>query len=57
MFTLWPQEVRADLRAGIKARNNGDYVMSEKFLRRCVFVTSVLIETLILTCSYVTHDM
>ena len=49
MFTLWPQEVRADLRAGIKARNNGDYVMSEKFLRRCVFVTCVFVVTLILT--------
>ncbi|KAK7685990.1 hypothetical protein QCA50_010801 [Cerrena zonata] len=36
MFTLWPLEVRGDLRAGIKAKNNGDFVMSERFLRRAL---------------------
>lgn len=34
MFTMWPKEVRSDLRAGIKAKNQGDLGMSERFLRR-----------------------
>lgn len=34
LFTIWPKEVRSDLRAGIKAKNQGDLEMSEKFLRR-----------------------
>ena len=35
-FTMWPKEVRGDLRAGIKAKHQGDFETSEKFLRRCV---------------------
>jgi len=34
MFTMWPQEVRGDLRAGIKAKNQGDFILSERYLRR-----------------------
>ncbi|KIJ15948.1 hypothetical protein PAXINDRAFT_180535 [Paxillus involutus ATCC 200175] len=34
MFTLWPEELRADLRAGIKARNQGDPSLSERYLTR-----------------------
>ena len=35
-FTMWPPEVRGDLRAGIKAKNQGDLELSERYLRRCV---------------------
>lgn len=35
-FTLWPPEVRNDLRAGLKARNQGDLGLSERYLRRRV---------------------
>ena len=34
-FTMWPPEVREDLRAGIKAKNQGDLDLSERYLRRC----------------------
>ncbi|KZT71894.1 hypothetical protein DAEQUDRAFT_743979 [Daedalea quercina L-15889] len=34
MFTMWPQEVRGDLRAGIKAKNHDDFSLSERYLRR-----------------------
>ncbi|TFK83595.1 hypothetical protein K466DRAFT_498180 [Polyporus arcularius HHB13444] len=33
-FTMWPPEVRADLRAGIKAKHQGDLDLSERYLRR-----------------------
>ncbi|OSX60883.1 hypothetical protein POSPLADRAFT_1146055 [Postia placenta MAD-698-R-SB12] len=33
-FTMWPQEVRGDLRTGIKAKNQGDFERSERYLRR-----------------------
>ncbi|KAI0052142.1 hypothetical protein FA95DRAFT_1553815 [Auriscalpium vulgare] len=33
-FTLWPSELRQDLRAGIKAKHQGDFALSERFLRR-----------------------
>ncbi|KAI0754336.1 hypothetical protein C8Q80DRAFT_1138444 [Daedaleopsis nitida] len=33
-FTMWPPEVRGDLRAGIKAKNQGDLDLSERYLRR-----------------------
>ncbi|KAL4071463.1 hypothetical protein V8B97DRAFT_476544 [Scleroderma yunnanense] len=33
-FTLWPTELRGDLRAGIKARNQGDFSLSERYLTR-----------------------
>lgn len=34
---MWPPEVRGDLRAGIKAKNQGDLDLSERYLRRYVF--------------------
>lgn len=34
MFTIWPKEVRSDLRAGIKAKNQEDLGLSERYLRR-----------------------
>ncbi|KAF8068748.1 hypothetical protein FPV67DRAFT_1414407 [Lyophyllum atratum] len=34
MLTLWPPEVRTDLRGALKARNKGDLDLSERFLRR-----------------------
>ncbi|KAG6837089.1 hypothetical protein H0H93_014981 [Arthromyces matolae] len=34
MLTLWPKELRTDLRSGIKARDKGDLELSVKFLRR-----------------------
>ncbi|KAF9225946.1 hypothetical protein BS17DRAFT_777932 [Gyrodon lividus] len=34
LFTLWPEELRADLRAGIQARNQGDPSVSERYLTR-----------------------
>ncbi|KAI0732716.1 hypothetical protein C8Q72DRAFT_816637 [Fomitopsis betulina] len=36
LFTMWPQEIRGDLRAGIKARNQGDFSLSERYLRRAL---------------------
>ncbi|EJF59734.1 hypothetical protein DICSQDRAFT_156086 [Dichomitus squalens LYAD-421 SS1] len=33
-FTTWPPEVRGDLRAGIKAKNQGDLELSERYIRR-----------------------
>ncbi|KAH7887074.1 hypothetical protein F5I97DRAFT_1102244 [Phlebopus sp. FC_14] len=33
-FTLWPKEIRADLRAGIKARNQENLALSERYLSR-----------------------
>ncbi|EKM58009.1 uncharacterized protein PHACADRAFT_88704 [Phanerochaete carnosa HHB-10118-sp] len=36
MFTIWPKEVRGDLRAGIKARSQEDLGLSERFLRRAL---------------------
>ncbi|KAI0319235.1 hypothetical protein OF83DRAFT_1111472 [Amylostereum chailletii] len=33
-FTMWPEEIRGDLRAGVKAKHQGDFALSERFLRR-----------------------
>ena len=33
---MWPPEVRGDLRAGVKAKHQGDLELSERYLRRCV---------------------
>ncbi|KAH9941779.1 uncharacterized protein BXZ73DRAFT_88203 [Epithele typhae] len=33
-FTMWPKEVREDLRAGIKAKHQGELDLSERYLRR-----------------------
>ncbi|KAI0346436.1 hypothetical protein BDW22DRAFT_1425907 [Trametopsis cervina] len=35
-LTMWPPEVRKDLRAGIKARNQGDLDLSERYLTRAL---------------------
>ncbi|KAG6865258.1 hypothetical protein C0991_004074 [Blastosporella zonata] len=34
MLTLWPTELRIDLRGGLKARDKGDLALSERFLQR-----------------------
>ncbi|OBZ67454.1 TPR repeat-containing protein P27G11.02 [Grifola frondosa] len=34
IFTMWPEEVRGDLRAGIKAKHQNDLNLSERYLRR-----------------------
>ncbi|PIL23302.1 hypothetical protein GSI_14612 [Ganoderma sinense ZZ0214-1] len=41
-FTLWPPEVRADLRAGIKAKNQRDLDLSERYLRRALQTAQAL---------------
>ncbi|KAI0631240.1 hypothetical protein C8Q77DRAFT_1061954 [Trametes polyzona] len=33
-FTMWPPEVRGDLRAGIKAKHQGDLDLSARYLKR-----------------------
>ncbi|GBE83883.1 hypothetical protein SCP_0509400 [Sparassis crispa] len=33
-FTMWPEEVRADLRAGVKAKRQDNLSLSEKFFQR-----------------------
>ncbi|KAF7977333.1 hypothetical protein HWV62_4115 [Athelia sp. TMB] len=33
-LSLWPKEIKGDLRAGLKARNQGDLGLSERYLRR-----------------------
>ncbi len=40
-FTMWPPEVRADLRAGIKAKHQGDLDLSERYLRRYVLLPTL----------------
>ncbi|KAG6873661.1 hypothetical protein C0995_012595 [Termitomyces sp. Mi166 len=34
MMTLWPTQLRTDLRSGLKARDKGDFELSAKFLQR-----------------------
>jgi hypothetical protein len=39
-FTIWPEEVRADLRAGVKAKQQGNLALSRNLLTQyvlCVF--------------------
>lgn len=36
-FAIWPEEVRADLRAGVKAKQQGNLALSGKLLLQCVF--------------------
>jgi hypothetical protein len=33
-FPTWPAEIRADLRAGVKAKRNEDWILSKGFLTR-----------------------
>jgi hypothetical protein len=42
-FTLWPEQVRGDLRAGIKARNQGDLSLSERYITRYVLLNSLFL--------------
>ena len=35
-FAIWPEEVRADLRAGVKAKQQGNLALSSTLLARCV---------------------
>ena len=35
-FAIWPEEVRADLRAGVKAKQQGNLALSSKLLLQCV---------------------
>jgi hypothetical protein len=35
-FAIWPEEVRADLRAGVKAKQQGNLALSSKLLTQCV---------------------
>ncbi|EMD35357.1 hypothetical protein CERSUDRAFT_124695 [Gelatoporia subvermispora B] len=35
-FHTWPPAIRSDLRAGIKAKHNGDLALSERYLRRAL---------------------
>jgi hypothetical protein len=35
-FAIWPEEVRADLRAGVKAKQQGNLALSGKLLLQCV---------------------
>ena len=36
MLTVWPEEVRGDLRAGLRAKARGDIKLSQRHLMRCV---------------------
>lgn len=36
-FAIWPGEVRSDLRAGVKAKQQGNLALSRKLLIQCVF--------------------
>lgn len=35
-FAIWPEEVRSDLRAGVKAKQQGNLALSQKLLIQCV---------------------
>jgi len=39
-FEIWPKEVRADLRAGVKAKQQGNLALSRKLLTQCVLRVS-----------------
>lgn len=51
VLTLWPREVRADLRSGLRAREKGDLDLSELFIQRfaiqypCVPVSRMSFDT------------
>jgi len=34
-FAIWPEEVRADLRAGVKAKQQGNLALSRRLLTQC----------------------
>ncbi|GLB42037.1 putative tpr domain-containing protein [Lyophyllum shimeji] len=42
MLTMWPPEVRTDLRGALKARTKGDLELSERFLRRAYETSKML---------------
>lgn len=35
-FAIWPEEVRSDLRAGVKAKQQGNFALSRRLLTQCV---------------------
>ncbi len=35
-FAIWPEEVRSDLRAGVKAKQQGNLALSRRLLTQCV---------------------
>jgi hypothetical protein len=35
-FAIWPDEVRSDLRAGVKAKQQGNFALSRRLLTQCV---------------------
>ena len=35
-FAIWPEEVRGDLRAGVKAKQQGNLALSAKLITQCV---------------------
>ena len=41
-FAIWPEEVRADLRAGVKAKQQGNLALSRKLLTQYVHCVSLL---------------
>jgi hypothetical protein len=41
-FAIWPEEVRADLRAGVKAKQQGNLALSRKLLTQYVLCVSLL---------------
>lgn len=47
-FAIWPEDVRSDLRAGVKAKQQGNLALSRKLLTQCVLpylCASAVIET------------
>ena len=54
-LALWPAEVRGDLRAGIKARNQEDFALSERYLRRYVPLIHHSIVTISILINLTSH--
>ena len=46
-FAIWPEEVRADLRAGVKAKQQGNLALSCKLLTQCV-IRAFLLQLLLI---------
>jgi SPX domain protein involved in polyphosphate accumulation len=42
-LTLWPPEVRSDLRSGLRAKHRGDLDASEQYLQRFVYYIVVIL--------------
>lgn len=37
LMSMWPEEIKEDLRAGVKAKLSGDFVLSAQYLQRSAF--------------------